>query len=272
MKLAFSTLGCPDWSAERVARVAAELGYDGVEIRGFGGRLDIEQMPEFGEGLARTRALFRDAGLEICCLSTSVTLSAKDRAERRVLVDRARRAIEIAAGLGCPYVRVFGGHIPPGESRADAADDIAQALTALGGTADTVGVTVVLETHDDFNLGKDAADVVDRVSGPGVGILWDILHPYRCGEALTDTLNYLGSHIRHVHIKDALNLSAAGFQPVLLGEGDMPVREAVRLLRQIGYTDYLSLEWEKKWHPEIPDPEVAFPQYVEQMREILSGA
>ncbi|HPT99539.1 MAG TPA: sugar phosphate isomerase/epimerase family protein [Armatimonadota bacterium] len=272
MKLAFSTLGCPDWSVERVVSTASSLGYDGVEVRGFSGRVDIDQMPEFNEGLARTRALFHDAGLEICCISTSVSLSGRDRDARRAQVDQARRAIDVAAALGAPFVRVFGGRIPPDVSRPDAADDIAQVLTALGGTAASVGVTVVLETHDDFCRGKDAADIIDRVSGPGVGILWDILHPYRCGEALTDTLNYLGGHIRHVHVKDGLNLSPTGFKPVLLGEGEMPWQEAVRLLGQIGYTGYLSLEWEKRWHPEIPDPEIAFPQYMERMREFLHAS
>jgi len=43
-------------------------------------------------------------------------------------------------------------------------------------------------------------------------------------------------------------------------------------LGQIGYTGYLSLEWEKRWHPEIPDPEIAFPQYMERMREFLHAS
>lgn len=269
MKLAFSTLGCPGWDVERVVRAAAELGYDGVELRGLAGRMDIEQMPELGADLPRTRALFQDAGVAVCCLSTSVSLSTKDRAERRSRMAVARKAIQIAAELACPNVRVFGGRLPPGVSRADGADDVAQALTALGGAAAPLGVTVLLETHDDFATGKHAADVVDHVAGPGAGVLWDILHPYRCGEQMADTVNYLGSHIRHVHIKDATDLSPAGFRPALMGEGSVPVRDALGLLRNIGYAGFLSLEWEKAWHPEIPGPEVAFPQYIAYMRSLL---
>ncbi|MDH7568950.1 MAG: sugar phosphate isomerase/epimerase family protein [Armatimonadota bacterium] len=271
MKLAFSTLGCPDWSVERVVAAAASLGYDGVEIRGFSGSMQLETMPELNADLPRTHALFRDTGLEVCCVSVGATLSTRDPAQRRQNMDRVRRGIEVAAALKSPFVRVFGGRIPPGVSRVDCADDIAQALTALGGVAAAAGVTLLLETHDDFCRGEHAADVVDRVRGPGVAILWDVLHPYRCGEALADTVNFLGGHIRHVHIKDAVGLSPTGFQPVLLGEGEMPVAECVRLLRQIGYTGYLSLEWEKAWHREIPDAEVAFPQYIEWMRRLLGA-
>jgi hypothetical protein len=46
----------------------------------------------------------------------------------------------------------------------------------------------------------------------------------------------------------------------LLSEGDMPLRTICTLLKQGSYDGYLSLEWEKKWHPEIEEPEVALPQ------------
>jgi sugar phosphate isomerase/epimerase len=33
VKLGFTTLGCPEWTIEEVARNAASLGFDGVELR-----------------------------------------------------------------------------------------------------------------------------------------------------------------------------------------------------------------------------------------------
>ena len=45
MKLAFSTLGCPNWSVEQVVEAAVQLGYDGVEVRGLRGNLDLATMP-----------------------------------------------------------------------------------------------------------------------------------------------------------------------------------------------------------------------------------
>ena len=44
----------------------------------------------------------------------------------------------------------------------------------------------------------------------------------------------------------------------------------VKLMTERGYDGYYSLEWEKMWHPEIEEPEVAFPQYVEYMRKLQS--
>ena len=35
MKIAFSTLGCPDFSWQDIYSMAKDLGFDGIEIRGF---------------------------------------------------------------------------------------------------------------------------------------------------------------------------------------------------------------------------------------------
>ena len=43
-------------------------------------------------------------------------------------------------------------------------------------------------------------------------------------------------------------------------------------LAGIGYKGYYSFEWEKRWHPEIEDPEVAFPHFAETMRRYLGEA
>jgi len=49
---------------------------------------------------------------------------------------------------------------------------------------------------------------------------------------------------------------------VLLGEGEVPVRQILALLAAGGYPHWISVEWEKRWHPEIEGPEVALPQYL----------
>ena len=41
------------------------------------------------------------------------------------------------------------------------------------------------------------------------------------------------------------------------------------MLAGAGYKGYYSFEWEKKWHPDIEEPEIAIPQYAKVMREYL---
>ena len=45
-----------------------------------------------------------------------------------------------------------------------------------------------------------------------------------------------------------------------------------RSWHKAGYQGYYCFEWEKKWHPEIEDPEIAFPHYAKLMAEYLTAA
>jgi hypothetical protein len=53
----------------------------------------------------------------------------------------------------------------------------------------------------------------------------------------------------------------------LLGEGEAPVKEAVNVLVNGNYDGYYGLEWEKLWEPDIEEPEVAFPQFISEMKK-----
>jgi sugar phosphate isomerase/epimerase len=71
-------------------------------------------------------------------------------------------------------------------------------------------------------------------------------------------------------VKDALRIGPTekDWQLKLLGEGEVPVREQLQLLQQNGYSGYASVEWEKKWHPEFPEPEVALPQHIRWLKAL----
>ncbi len=91
------------------------------------------------------------------------------------------------------------------------------------------------------------------------------------GEEPEKTWECLRQWICHTHWKDSqVDQSAEhGFVPCLMGDGVLPHYEIFNVLRRGGFDGYLSLEWEKRWHPEIPGPEIAFPQYVEYMNNLM---
>jgi sugar phosphate isomerase/epimerase len=59
--------------------------------------------------------------------------------------------------------------------------------------------------------------------------------------------------------------------PVLAGRGSVAFDDAVNALRDLKYDAYVSFEWEKYWHPEIEEPEVALPDFVRAMKAIFQG-
>jgi sugar phosphate isomerase/epimerase len=170
-------------------------------------------------------------------------------------------AIELASEWGAPAVRVFGG-----ESRA--LDDIAQRLEPALGRATELAVTVALETHDHFSSAALVAELLQRVQSPWFAAIWDVHHPYRVGESPQDVLRALGDRIHLVHVKDARR-RGDDWELVPLGEGDVPVRESLAALDAAGFDGWLTVEWEKRWHPELAEPEVALPRELETLKGYL---
>lgn len=269
MRFAFSTLACPDWSIEEAAEAAERLGYDGVELRLLGGEV-IDPRADAGAVEDAVRIL-RAHGREICAFDTSCTLNDPDVPERQS--ETLLAWIELARRLDVRILRVFGGADRPGTTVEDGNRRVADALTAVAPEAERAGVIVALETHDAFASARRVAAVLAAVASTHVAALWDSHHPYRVGESADDVLRVLDGRIALVHVKDARRLDPAGhsWQLVPLGEGEVPVPDILRLLRGADYSGYVSVEWEKKWHPELADPAIALPQHIEALRRMTAA-
>lgn len=265
MKLAFSTLGCPEWDLDQIVGAAREGRYDGVEWRGYQQEMELPRAAIFaGAARAETRQRFRDAGLGFACLSSSIRLAEPTPERRRQERVAVAEYAELARFLDCGLVRVFGGNLPSGIEREAALPDMASFLRELGEIAAAQEVTLVLETHDAFSTGAQVAELLRQVDHPAVGALWDLHHPYREGEAPETTVQALAPYLHHTHVKDSKD-----GRYCLMGEGDVPLAHMLGLLRETGYGDWVSVEWEKRWHPEIAGPEEVFPQYARTLRELL---
>ena len=99
-----------------------------------------------------------------------------------------------------------------------------------------------------------------------VEVLWDTLHSYRHGESAEEIWAALGPRIRLVHVKDANVATPDAFDFALTGEGRMPVGGFIDLLEAKGYDGFVNFEWEKGWHPEIAEPEIALPHFMQWVR------
>lgn len=258
--LAFSTLGCPAWDLSRIVSAAREYGYQALELRGYLDEMDLPLAEPFtATNRSATRRQIEDAGLSVCCVSSSGVVAKKN-------TDHVKAHAELARDLNCPAVRVFGGKLPNEIEHDRAVADAAQTLRAFGEAAQQAGVTIVLETHDSFSTGAQVAELLEATQHPAVYSLWDLHHPFRQDESVEETHRYLAPSLRHVHVKDG----RAGTY-TLMGEGDIPLLPALDLILAGGYTGPLSLEWEKRWKPDIANPEMALPQYAQALHAYLAA-
>ncbi len=263
MKLAFSTLGCPDWGLEDIAQGARRFGYDAIELRALNGEIDLLARPELQTGaIEQTRDFLQDQGLSICCVDTSCAFDAIDEKTRRENVEIAVRHCLLAAALGAPLVRVFPNEIPAGATREETRDRIADSLREVAKRAPS-GVRVGLETHGDFARAGATAEIIRLADHPNLAIIWDAANSFAAGESITESARAVGPFLAHVHLRDARPQSdGKSWRPVLAGRGLVPLAQVIDSLREASYEGYVSFEWEKYWYPEIEEPEVALPDFA----------
>jgi sugar phosphate isomerase/epimerase len=274
--MAFSTLGCPAWDWMKVLDFAEQHGFSAIELRGLQGNLDLPSHPIFAAGrLAQTKSDIASHHIRIVNVSSSANLYFEDSEKRAKELSDARRFIDLASALGAPYVRVFGG-----KSEADKApvpDDeikkrVAAGLHELGAYAGQHGVTVIIESHDHFTSSATLKDVLRDADSDHVGLLWDAHHTFAASNEEPEfTVKELGQWIRHTHLKDSVG-NGLDRKYVLTGRGTVPIERQIKALQSIGYKGYYCFEWEKVWHPELEDPEIAIADYAHIVGDCLGNA
>jgi sugar phosphate isomerase/epimerase len=269
-ELGFSTLGCPKWSWEEVLSFATAHGFATLELRGLLADMDLTRRPEFApDRLEATRRQLAERHLRVTCLGASASMHEMEPAKRAAAIDEGRRFVDLAAALRAPYVRVFGDRYVTGVPRDEMLAHIARGLRELGDHAHPRGVSVLVESHGDFTDSASLRELLERANSPGVALLWDAHHTFVLGkEQPEQTVRALGPWIRHTHLKDSVP-AGTDRRYVLTGTGEVPVRRQVQALVASGYTGAYSFEWEKRWHPDIEEPEVAIAHYARAVRQYL---
>ena len=274
LPICFSTYGCPMWTWKAIVDEASRLAYAAIEIRVIQNDEDLPRRPEFtGSRLAESRRDLDAVGVKLVNLGSGVKLHEKDATTRAKHLEDGRRFIDLAHALDVPYIRVFPDKLPKDEPRAEVLARIIDGGRQLAANAKGSGVTVLLESHGEVVRSDDLEPILTGVGSDQFALLWDAHHTFAAGkEEPGVTYARLGSWVRHVHLKDSRPAAEGKRRYVLVGEGEVPVKEQVRLLVAGGYKGYYSFEWEKRGQPDIEEPEVAFPHYVKVVSEYLSAA
>ena len=273
LPIGFSTLGSPKWDWLTTLDFAAAHGYSSIELRGILGVMDLPKSPIFQPArLAQTKRELAERSLVISDLGASTNLHEMEPAKLEPGMAEARGFIDLAATLGVPFVRVFGNKYVPGVPREQMLEHIARGLRTLGEYARARNVTVLIETHGDFTDSPTLVELMRRADSPGAQILWDAHHTFVLGKESPETsVRELGKYIRHTHLKDSVP-AGTDRRYVLTGSGEVPVRRQVEALARTGYRGAYCYEWEKRWHPEIEEPEIAFAHFAAVVSGYLRDA
>jgi fatty-acyl-CoA synthase len=275
MKPAFSTIATPDWTFDRIATLANEAGYTGVELRSFGqtgggqSGSDLTCEPCY-TGADKLREMFEHRGVEMSCIATSIrydrpvfppvigyAITDTERAIRET-----KRAVATAAALGSPFVRVYAFELE-NESRASGLRRILHRLSLAATTARHTGVRLLLENGGSFPTGADVAEIIGRIGSPFLAAAYNPAVAFAAGEDPVEGVRTLGSLLESVKVRDMIvggsETGKAG-EPAPLGEGDLDlggigIEGFVRHLVDSGYTGWVTYEHDRLWWPGLGDPE-----------------
>jgi len=268
-RIAFSTLAFPDATLSSAASLGRRWGYSGIELRLIDGELIDPSMPAADR--VRVKRAVTAAELPVVAVDSSIRLTDDNPGPE------LRRFLELASDWESPLVRVFGGALAAADpARQQQLQAAARVLESSVPLAERLGVAIGVETHDAFSASSVVAELlalVDpaAVDSGAVGAVWDSHHPHRMGETPAEVYANLGSRILLAQVKDARRKADGDWQLVLLGEGEVPVKDMLELLAAGGYPHWISVEWEKRWHPEIEEPEVALPQHLDLLTKWMEA-
>lgn len=248
----FSTLGCPELDLDGVIALAARHGLHALELRTLNLTTDLPAWFAMNYGTpAGLAAHIKQRHVKVCAMGTSFKLVGHDDIDRSMLELYVKWADE----SNVPWLRVFDGG-----KTGDAAEVAEAAETLTWWKAHRLknnwAVDLMVETHDSFLDAERLHKFINKV--PQVSILWDAHHTWKKGgESPTDTWKAIRNHVVHVHVKDSVSTpSPNGSHPytyVMPGDGEYPMEELRAGLKQDGYNGVLSLEWERMWHPYLPE-------------------
>lgn len=269
-KLAASTLAFQNWTLDETIEACVKYKIDALEIRtGFHDWSKIDLPDSFYEGLYEK---LRANGLEVSDLATSVRMQGYTK---EGLIE-LERCCQIANILHCRGLRVMLGYrhkrrsdvVPPIDY-----EGLVRWLIEADDILEKYQTQIWIETHDEFATGKSHRELLNQHPFRNIRLLWDIMHPLEVGEQLNETMEYMGKDLAHVHIKDGYpwdDPDRSSWKYTRLGEGIVPIREAVELILSNGYKGYFSLEWESSWREEIRGEGYEIPEMLRQYHDLMA--
>jgi len=254
---------------EKCIDLAAEMGFDGVEI------LHRQMEAESNDylQLLKRRAFLN--GLDLCGFSTHQTFLSPNADVRRKNIDHTIHCIELAYALGIPTMRVNTGTWKtsknfdelmknrgveppiPGCTDEQGFGWVMDAYAEIVKTAERCGVTLGLENH--WGLGRTPEGVlrvVDAINSPWLRVTLDT------GNFLEDPYDRL----ERLAPKTVLMQMKTYFGGGLWYTLDLDNRRIADMLRRHNFHGYVSLEFEGK-----DDPLQGIPRSLEELRKAFGS-
>lgn len=215
---------------EDFIKVGYELGLDGVELTVYYFKSTEDNY------VFKLKRLALEYGLDIPCVSVGNNFTEPEQAKRREQVDYVKRWLDVASKLGAPCLRIFAGKVPKGYTEDDAIKWTVECIKECIDYASKLGIILVLENHGGIT---STADQVLKIIN-AVNSDWLALN--------LDVGNFIANRYENIRkvAPYALHVHAKFYKPTPFGDEEIDYTIVLRILREVGYKGYLSIEYEGK--------------------------
>lgn len=274
-RLAASTVACPDWPLDVVLPNLAMWGYEGVEMRTFGGgdsRMASEPALTSPE---KINSLCQAHGVEVASIGTSGRYDGKINppivgqliGDPEKCVRASKRDVDIAISLGAPIARVFAHEIPGRERRKPAIKRITDRLKLVCDHARNNGLRIALQNGGSFASAIELAELIDRVDSPFLGAAYDVATGVEADDSPADAIATLGTRLLQARLSDFKD-----GEPCVPGQGEAQCKRFVEALVERDFDGWLVYEWPRLFLPGIADASDALPTAASMVYGWLADA
>ena len=236
---------------------AKEIGFDGIEFTEIAGA----NLEEQKENARKLRAEAERVGIDVVSYTIGASLYKDTEQERAAEVERLKGELDIAAILGAKLMRhdvcYKLGEKWPARSFDGMLPYIADSARKVTEYAETLGIRTCTENHGYIAQDSDRVErLFNAVHHDNYGLLVDIGNFICADEDTSLAVSRVAPYAIHVHVKDFMirnepigpckNPTRGGryFAGVVVGEGDIPVKRNLAILKRAGYNGYLTVEYE----------------------------
>lgn len=219
---------------------AAQAGFEAVEI--WSRKLDTYLKSHSVEALKELLDQHRLKAASICPYSL-VGFS-----DNRGHILSIRDASEIAEAIECPVLLVCPDAPPEGTDLDDAYDAMANVACTYADWAEDHGVRIAIEPlgrHPFVPGPNEAMEILDRADHDALGLMMDTFHYYKSGVSMDDIRRIPVEQLLIVHVNDCEDRPREELTDqhrLYMGEGVIPVREMLGIVKANGYDGPLSVE------------------------------
>ncbi len=262
---------------------AKEMGFDIIEFAG----LDVpagEKAEAFAEGV---REECIRVGIEMGNYTISADLLTGSQGDLDAEIERLKGEVQIARILGAPGMRHdatwgFGSSSRVAKGFSNALPRLVKGCKAVTEYAAEYGIRTMVENHGYFCQDSERVELlVNGVNHENFGILVDMGNFLCVDEDPAKAVGRLTPYAFHVHGKDFHTKPGTSPNPgrgwfmsrggnylrgSIIGHGDVPVQQCLKILKDAGYAGNISIEFEG-----LEEPLEAISMGLENLKSYLEG-